>query len=109
MRRLVALTLALALVAACGGAGAGPAAPKTVNVDIQGFAFSAKTLEVAKGTMVVWTNRDGSPHTVTTADKKIDSGNIAPNGTFSYTFADAGTFDYACTIHPAMTATIVVR
>ena len=39
----------------------------------------------------------------------FDSGNIAPGGTFSYTFQDEGTFEYYCSIHaPDMQGTITV-
>jgi plastocyanin len=30
------------------------------------------------------------------------------NGTYSYTFANPGSFDYVCSIHPFMHGTVVV-
>jgi plastocyanin len=38
----------------------------------------------------------------------FDSGDIAPGETFSYTFTEAGTFDYFCTPHPWMMGTVIV-
>ena len=42
-------------------------------------------------------------------DGKVVSGRIEPTKTFSFTFNDAGTFVYFCSVHPAMGATITVR
>ena len=38
-----------------------------------------------------------------------DSGDMAPNATFSTTFAQPGTYAYHCTIHPFIRGTIVVQ
>lgn len=35
----------------------------------------------------------------TTNTKLFDSGNIAPDATFSYTFGEAGSFEYYCELH----------
>lgn len=78
------------------------------EVIIQGMAFSPVTLTITAGTTVTWTNKDAMTHTVTSDTGLFDSGNIAANGTSSYTFANAGTFAYHCAIHPSMKATVVV-
>ncbi len=91
-------------------ASAAPAAGAVASIDIQGFAFKPATLEIAKGTTVTWTNRDGTNHTVTATDKKFDSGARANGASFSFSFSDAGRFTYMCAIHGAsMSGTIVVR
>ncbi|GMU41395.1 MAG: hypothetical protein AMXMBFR23_22610 [Chloroflexota bacterium] len=56
-----------------------------------------------------WTNGDApTPHTATSADGLFDSGNLT--GTpFRHTFTAAGTFAYACRLHPSMTGTITVQ
>lgn len=111
----VALCLTSLLIAsACGGAGA-PASPTpapTANVDYQGFKASPLTLEIAKGTKVTWTNKDSATHTVTSGtnrqgDGRFD-GQIAPGETLSFTFADAGTFEYFCGRHSSMVGFKVV-
>ncbi len=86
------------------GAGAGGN-----SVSIAGFAFSVSSLAVNKGTKVTWKNNDATTHTVTSDDGTFDSGNIAPGGTYSYTFASPGTFAYHCKIHPTMTAKVVTQ
>ncbi len=72
---------------------------------------------IAVGTTVTWTNNDAVAHTVTSGsstgtvaspDGLFDSGDIAPGETFSYTFTEAGTFDYFCTPHPWMMGTVIV-
>ena len=78
-------------------------------VSIDGMAFSVGSLIVASGTTVTWTNNDNVTHTVTADDGSFDSGNIAAGGTFKHTFSSAGTFNYHCTIHPGMKASVVVN
>jgi len=84
--------------------GAAPAAEATVS--IVDFAFDAPELEIAVGTTVTWTNDGQALHTVT--GTFADSGVIQSGETFSFTFTEAGTFDYACQLHPQMTGQVVV-
>jgi len=79
------------------------------EVFIKGMAFSPVTLTVITSSAVKWTNKDGVTHTVTSGNAVFDSGNIQANGVYSYTFMNAGTFTYHCSIHPSMKATIVVN
>jgi plastocyanin len=72
------------------------------------MAFNPASLIVTAGTTVKWTNKDGIIHNVTSNTGVFSSGSIPDNGTFSYTFSTAGTYQYHCTIHPSMTATVVV-
>jgi plastocyanin len=60
---------------------------------------------------VIWTNDDGVQHTVTSVPQgAFDSGPIDPGKTYSYTFNQAGTFEYSCTIHPSIThGNVVVK
>lgn len=127
MSRILRSALALAATAAIAGACAsgGTAAPSptsapttaaptaaAVNIDVQGFKFPAN-MDVAKGTKVTWTNKDTTKHTVTsgtrpTKDGKFD-GQLDAGGTFSFTFTEAGTYQYFCTLHSSMNATITVK
>ena len=79
------------------------------TVNIQNFAFSPATITVTAGTTVTWKNLDEDAHTATSNDGVFDSGSILTNDTYSYTFDVAGTFEYHCTPHPQMTATVVVN
>ena len=116
--RVVALGLtALVIAAACGGAAtpASSASASAATVDYQGFKANPATIEIAKGGKLTWTNKDTTTHTVTSGtsrqkDGKFDSGDLAPNATFSFTFNDAGTFEYFCSKHSSMNGfTVVVK
>jgi plastocyanin len=63
---------------------------------------------LAVGSTVTWTNRDEEPHTVVANDRSFHSPGLGPQGTYSYTFHSAGTFDYICSVHPFMHGTVVV-
>ena len=86
-----------------------PGPSPTVEVEISGFAFKPDTLTIPPGTTVTWTNLDGPPHTVTTREKGYDSKTLSTGDTFSYTFDENSTYEYYCTIHPFMIATIIVE
>jgi len=95
--------------AGTGGATTGPAAPVSGNaVSIDNFAFAPATLTVPVGSTVTWTNKDEEPHTVVANDGSFHSPGMGSQATFSYTFAKPGKFDYVCSIHPYMHATVVV-
>ncbi len=88
---------------------AAPAAPVAGNaVNIDNFAFAPATLTVAAGSTVTWTNKDEEPHTVVANDGSFHSPGMGSQATFSFTFPKAGTFDYVCSVHPFMHATVVV-
>ena len=72
------------------------------------FSFSPNSLTVKVGTKVAWTNHDSVTHTVT-ADQGAFNSPGPPGSSFSFTFTKAGTYAYHCSIHPSMTATIVVQ
>ncbi len=96
-----------------------PVSPTTTSntnqIVMQNIAYVPQNTTVNKGTKVTWTNKDSFDHTVTSGTPGnptglFDSGNIAPNGTFSYTFDSAGTYAYYCKIHPdQMTGTVTVK
>jgi plastocyanin len=91
-----------------GGTG-GAGGPGANEVFIQGMAFSPSSITVSAGTTVTWTNKDAIAHTVTSLTNLFNSGNLNSGGTFSYTFATAGSYSYYCSIHPTMTATVTVQ
>jgi plastocyanin len=88
---------------------AGPAAPVGGDaVSIDNFAFVPATLTVRAGSTVTWTNHDEEPHTIAANDGSFHSPGMDAQGTYSHTFPTAGNFDYVCSIHPFMHATVVV-
>lgn len=83
--------------------------PGPNEVFIEGNTFRPSTITVTAGTTITWTNKDGVIHTVTSTTGLFDSGSISSNGIYSHTFTTAGTFPYYCTVHPFMTATVIVN
>ena len=80
-----------------------------VQVTMQNLAFSPKTLTVAPGTTVMWTNKDSAPHTVTSdSGSTLASGDLSQGKSYTHTFTQAGTYTYHCTIHPFMHGTVIV-
>ena len=86
-----------------GAAGAGMG-----GVQIKDFAFAPTTIKVGVGETLTWTNADSIPHTSTSADKGWNSGPIQPGMSFKVAFDKAGTYQYHCSFHPFMQATVVV-
>ncbi len=78
-------------------------------VKIDNFSFTPQTLTVNVGTTVTWTNGDDVPHNVVSTDKVFKSKTMDTDEKFSYTFAKPGTYNYYCSIHPRMTAAVVVK
>src|SRR5215212_5447308 len=78
-------------------------------VIIANLAFEPAAITVPTGTTVAWTNDDAPPHTVTSTDGAFDSGILDPGGSFSFTFNEPGSFDYACQLHPQMQGTVTVE
>jgi plastocyanin len=92
-----------------GGDTGGSKGPGVNEVFIQNHAFNPTTITVAVNTTITWTNKDPVVHTVTSDDGLFESGSLATNGTFSFTFSTAGTYAYHCTPHPSMTASVKVN
>lgn len=86
-----------------------PSSTSTDKVSIANFAFSPTDITVKKGTKVTWTNNDSTTHTITSEDEHgPSSDNVSPGQSYTFTFADEGTFNYHCSIHPQMTGTVTV-
>ena len=102
-----ALVLCAAFVPAILAAAATPSS--TLDLDIAKFAFAPKEITIAPGTKIIWTNRDKTPHTVTSNDKSFASKGLDTDDKFEHTFASEGDFNYICTVHPFMTGVVHVR
>jgi plastocyanin len=110
MKRIVAsLVLAAALTATQAAPAAAPSAGASgaKTVSISHFEFHPHTLNVAKGTRVVFANNSGTAHTATDAGA-FDTGHIKPGRAVAVRFTQKGTFSYHCEIHPFMHGKIVV-
>jgi plastocyanin len=111
------LSLAVPLVAGCGGSSDVAAADqpessakKGSQVVIDNFTFNPPRLTVRAGTRVTWVNRDDVPHTATSTRKPrvFDSRTLDSDEQFSHVFTKPGTYEYFCALHPKMTAKIIV-
>ena len=77
--------------------------------------FQPDEAKVDVGGEVTWTNTDAASHTVTSGDPsggpdgKFDSSLFAAGKTFTFKFADAGTYKYFCQVHPWMTGIVTVQ
>jgi len=108
------LVLICAIPTGCSGGRATTSSTTTApaggnTVTISNFSFSPATLTVSVDATVTWTNKDSVTHTIVSDTGVFDSGNMARNASFSYTFNTAGTYTYHCGPHPIMKGTIVVR
>jgi plastocyanin len=86
--------------------------PSSGTINIKNMMFTPPQITVAKGGSVTWTNNDTTTHTVVDDLSNVGgpaSGDIAPGGTYSFTFSKTGSFQYHCSIHPSMRGTIVVK
>ena len=67
------------------------------------------------GGEVTWSNDDSAAHTVTggsAADGPsgvFDSSLVMGGATYSFTFEDAGSYDYFCMVHPWMVGSVTVN
>lgn len=87
------------------------AKPQTMEVKIDNFSFGPMALTVPVGTTVTWINRDDIPHTVVSTDdaKTFKSKVLDTDEKFSFTFSKPGTYPYFCSVHPKMTAKVIVQ
>lgn len=83
------------------------ASGQEIEVSIRGFAFSPQTVTISRGDTVTWTNQDSTVHTVS-VEGEVSPG-LSKGESFSHIFDEEGTFDYICSIHPAMKGTVIVE
>ncbi len=113
MRKVLAVMVAaLVAVAFATSAFAGARPVKNAKVNVDGFAFTPRTMTIKRYTKVVWKWVNGSDikHDVAVAKGPVKfRSKLMAKGTFSYLFTKKGTYQLHCTIHPFMRETIVVK
>jgi plastocyanin len=129
MLKQVCAAVAIACAFGCGGAGGDTTSPVTTGggvntpppadgISVTNNAFSPATKSIAAGASLTWAwnTCSGDPyygqtcvsHSVTFDDGVAST--VQDQGTFSRTFATAGTYTYHCSIHgAAMAGTITVQ
>ncbi len=85
-----------------------PARAEDIKIDITNYMFTANKLTVRPGTKVTWVNHDEVPHTIAEKENRFRSPALDTDEIYSYTFTTPGTYEYFCTLHSKMVATIVV-
>jgi plastocyanin len=76
--------------------------------------FIPHTVTIGVGETVTWENTDNAAHTATSGSPSdgpsgvFDTSVIMAGGSFSFTFDEAGTYDYFCMVHPWMLGSVVV-
>lgn len=87
-----------------------PAEPNTII--ISDYKFGPKSMTVKKGTKVTWINQDVARHNVETVENAPAGGPMGPllakGESYSFTFDTVGTFNYICSPHPYMKASVTV-
>ena len=80
-----------------------------VEVSIDNFSFTPPVVTVKPGTQITWINRDDIPHTVVSNENVFKSKALDTDDKFSFTLSKPGTYSYFCSLHPRMTAKVVVE
>lgn len=123
VKKLFSLAIVLIALLAASGCGlygnsqtgaprATPARPSAAQdntnaINIENFSFNPNTITVKRGAAITWTNNDSAPHAIKSAT--FNSEVLNKGQSFSFTFNQAGTFNYSCSIHPVMTGQIIVE
>ena len=92
-----------------------PSGTSVPGCDETNECFIPAEVTVNVGETVTWSNDDSAAHTVTSGtptggpDGTFDSSLFMADTTFSYTFDNAGEYNYFCMVHPWMTGKIQVN
>lgn len=124
------LALATAVVlAACGGGGGGPSGGggyggndngsgddgASGDVAMRDDFFQPEEVTIERGTTLIWANQGQNVHSARPDDgTSWNDEDVAPNGTFSVRFDEAGEYPYHCRYHGAaggvdMAGTVIVE
>ncbi|MBI3965689.1 MAG: cupredoxin domain-containing protein [Chloroflexi bacterium] len=115
--RSLVVTISALVVMAIGSSAPFAAAPasaqgRIVDVTMGDHFFSPYRQVVSLGDTVRWENHGDAPHNVTSEPRSFPASRlIRPNGSYQYTFTQAGEYPYVCTLHRAeeMAGVIVVQ
>jgi len=79
------------------------------KINIQATQFAPNPLTMYLGPKLTWTNNDTDAHSIVSDDAtSFSSGNIIAGGSFSFTPAATGTYEYHCGIHPTVKGILYV-
>jgi plastocyanin len=103
------IAIATIFAGAAGSAASGAPGGQEAMVKIDNFTFNPPSLVVGVGATVTWMNGDDIPHTVVSTSHAFRSKALDTDDSFSFTFGTPGVYEYFCSLHPHMKATIVVE
>ena len=87
--------------------------PPANEIWIQNNTFRPASITIVAGTTLTWVNKDNVTHTVTSGSGSpsgvFDSGNLAKDQSFSFTFETIDTYNYYCKLHLNMTGSVSVQ
>jgi plastocyanin len=73
------------------------------------FLFGPAKATVEAGKAVTWTNTDDSPHQISVQGRDLKTAVLLKGQSASLTFAEAGVYDYICSLHPGMKGQVEVK
>ena len=71
--------------------------------------FVPERLEVAAGDRVTWINKDFVPHSVTSKEAGVESGDLKEGARWTWTARSKGEMNYICRLHPVMKGLVTVK
>jgi plastocyanin len=90
--------------------------PTEVNVELTDTGFSPKTVTIAKGSAVRWTNKTSKQASVNSDNypdnqlyRQLNLGLFQPGSTLVLIFNDKGTFGYHDQLNPDVKGSVTVR
>ena len=108
-----ATTAAPAATTSPGASTTGAASAGEVMVSANDFSFSPATVTVSVGDSVTWTLAEGAHTTSSGTAPDLDGlwdQALTADEPFTFTFEEAGTYEYFCRFHPDfMTGTVTVE
>lgn len=79
---------------------------REVDVEIRDYSFNPGSVTIAVGDTVTWTNMDSAVHVINGGLFRSQA--LAQGESYSYTFTNAGTYNYICSVHPYQTTGQIV-
>jgi len=84
--------------------------PGTYYVEIKNSTFDPNSLTISKDSIVIWTNKDYSLHTVTSnSGTAISSRGLGHGESYQQMFKNTGTYNYHCSVNTSIKGIIIVK
>ncbi|HXE39424.1 MAG TPA: plastocyanin/azurin family copper-binding protein, partial [Azonexus sp.] len=79
------------------------------KITIANFSFFPAAVKIKAGEVVTWVNEDGAPHGLAFTDGAPGVNPLLPMASFSRAFDHPGKYEYTCSVHPYMSAHVIVQ